>query len=136
LSSVLCHKSLMKKFGVLLLFISSLAFADEYYDRLVHAGKHELALKITCTKFKLDCKKVKIVKPEKIAGSYAVTVNFTNTIKVSQDAFEYMGRPHQGWLGAIIFHENIHQKQSMYVRQVAGIHTSYLKNEYWEAILE
>jgi len=119
------------------LFVCSSLFAQESsYASLVHQGKYSEALKIVCQKFPIDCKKVKIKNPSELEQAYAVTANYTNSISLSETAFEYNGIPHEGWLAAIIGHENIHQEQSMYVRQVAGVQIRFLSNYYWEAILE
>ncbi|PIP94207.1 MAG: hypothetical protein COW00_13340 [Bdellovibrio sp. CG12_big_fil_rev_8_21_14_0_65_39_13] len=127
----------MKKLIFALLFVSTSVYAqDDSFDRLVKQKKYAEALKIVCHKFPINCKKVKIKKPGELEEAYAVTANYTNSISLSESAFEYNGRPHEGWLAAIIGHENIHQEQSMYVRQVAGVQIRFLSNYYWEALLE
>lgn len=127
----------MKRIILIYLFLCSSLFAQEKnFQNLVFQKKYSQALKLVCRLYAIDCKKVKIVKPEDLEEAYAVTANYTNTISISESAFDYNGIPHDGWLAAIIGHENIHQSQSMYVRQVAGVQIRFLKNDYWEALLE
>lgn len=122
-------------FFLLVTSLAQKASADHMFEELVQDEKYQRALNYTCLRFKvLDCKKVKIV--DEINGAYATAANYTNTIHLSKKAFLYHGEPSMGWLAAIIGHENQHQNQSMYVRQVAGVQIRFLKNYYWEAILE
>jgi hypothetical protein len=56
---------------------------------------------------------------------------------VYQGAFEYLGMPHPGWLASIIEHENLHTRQSMYIRAVVmGPQTRILGDRSYEAAIE
>lgn len=109
------------------------------YKRMLQARNYSGALSTACKIYPiLKCKGIKIVNEDHklVVGAYAKTTPYKKVIYLSKRAFDFYGIIHPGWLGAIVGHENIHQKQSTYVIQVAGAQERILGNMHWIGVLE
>lgn len=93
---------------------------SQTYDELVREKKLAEALSLTCSKYALDCSAI-VIDMNENPGFSAVTSTLTSTITLYPVAFSYHGTlPHQGWLAAIIDHENVHRSQSSYIRHIVA----------------
>lgn len=109
---------------------------DDQFTHMVTSGRLEDALKFSCDKFDLKCDHISI-SPSSDTRNRAVTYPYTNKIVLYPGAFEYLGMPHPGWLASIIEHENLHTRQSMYIRAVVmGPQARILGDRSYEAAIE
>lgn len=109
---------------------------DDQFTKLVNSGNLKDALNFSCNKFALKCDHIKISTSDD-SRNRAVTYPYTNKIVLYQGAFEYLGMPHPGWLASIIEHENLHTRQSMYIRAVVmGPQARILGDRSYEAAIE
>ncbi len=109
---------------------------DDQFTKLVNSGNLKDALKFSCDKFSIKCEHISI-KTSSDNRNRAVTYPYTNSIVLYQGAFEYLGMPHPGWLASIIEHENLHTRQSMYIRAVVmGPQARILGDRSYEAGIE
>jgi len=111
---------------------------DAAFSELVRAKDYPAALARACRLFSIPCEKYRIrINAREVDGSYATTHPYTDTIRLNHSAFEYLGRPHPGWLAALVSHEIVHAGQSRYIRTiVVRAQESLLRNHYWTATLE
>lgn len=109
---------------------------DDHFTKLVNSGDLKEGLKFSCKKFSLRCDHISISKSED-SRNRAVTYPYTNKIVLYPAAFEYLGMPHPGWLASIIEHENLHTRQSMYIRAlVMGPQARIMGDRSYEAAIE
>lgn len=109
---------------------------DDQFTHLVNSGRLKDALNFACIKFNLKCEHISISQSSD-GRNRAVTYPYTNKIVLYPAAFEYLGMPHPGWLASIIEHENLHTKQSMYIRAVVmGPQARILGDRSYEAAIE
>ena len=111
---------------------------DAAFSELVRTKDYPAALARACRLFSIPCEKYRIrINAVDVDGSYATTHPYTDTIRLNHSAFEYLGRPHPGWLAALVSHEMLHTRQSRYIRTiVVRAQESLLRNHYWTATLE
>lgn len=111
---------------------------DPAFSALVEADSYSQALDFACRKFMLPCDRHRIrINASDDGSSYATTHPYTDTIRISPSAFRYLGRPHPGWLAALISHEIVHTRQSRYIRSiVVRTGEKLLKDFYWTSVLE
>jgi hypothetical protein len=109
---------------------------DDQFTKLVNSGNLKEAMKFSCDKFSIKCGHISI-KTSSDNRNRAVTYPYTNQIVLYEGAFEYLGMPHPGWLASIIEHENLHTRQSMYIRAVVmGPQARILGDRSYEAGIE
>jgi hypothetical protein len=93
------------------------ADSSDDFAALVNQKKYDAAIKLTCSRFSLNCDLSKI--SFKTSGSgYAYTNALSNKVTVLPKAFHYQQcpKPHEGWFAAVLGHEIVHTKQSKWDR--------------------